>query len=167
MAEAPNTRENAMSRLFGSSPASEKKAASEKKTSEETPTTEAYSGEVPALKQEDSAQTGETSTMRPKRNATGTAATGAESRGGVEPSEGGQGDSATDATGYVGHGRYRQKSGEEKERITPYVRPDQARALRVAAAPGDDPRGSDISEIVRTLLDEAGLCDPAQRDSAQ
>lgn len=59
-------------------------------------------------------------------------------------------------TGYVGDGRYRRASGEERVRITPYVRPDQARALKVAAATGDDPRGSDMSEIMQALLDEAG-----------
>jgi len=58
-------------------------------------------------------------------------------------------------SGYIGLGRYVREGGV-LERITPYVRPDQAEALRVAVARKRDPRGRDISQIVQTLLDEAG-----------
>lgn len=58
-------------------------------------------------------------------------------------------------SGYMGLGRYARVDGVV-ERITPYVRPDQAEALRLAAARKNDPRGTDISQIVQALLDEAG-----------
>lgn len=58
-------------------------------------------------------------------------------------------------SGYIGLGRYTRSDGIV-ERITPYVRPDQAEALRLAVARKSDPRGTDISQIIQTLLDEAG-----------
>lgn len=58
-------------------------------------------------------------------------------------------------SGYIGLGRYTRSDGIV-ERITPYVRPDQAEALRIAVARKNDPRGTDISQIVQALLDEAG-----------
>jgi hypothetical protein len=62
-------------------------------------------------------------------------------------------------SGYIGSGKYVREGGVF-ERITPYVRPDQAEALRVAVAKKRDPRGKDISQIVQTLLDEAGYRAP-------
>jgi len=56
---------------------------------------------------------------------------------------------------YIGLGRYTRSDGIV-ERITPYVRPDQAEALRLAVARKNDPRGTDVSQIIQTLLDEAG-----------
>lgn len=56
---------------------------------------------------------------------------------------------------YLGLGRYTRSDGIV-ERITPYVRPDQAEALRLAVARKNDPRGTDVSQIIQTLLDEAG-----------
>ena len=44
----------------------------------------------------------------------------------------------------------------EHERIAPYIRPDQAMALRMAEATKRDPRGRTVSAIIRQLLDEAG-----------
>lgn len=61
----------------------------------------------------------------------------------------------TEESGYLGSGRYRRTTGV-LERISPYIRPDQAEALRVAVALRNDPRGSDISAIIQSLLDEAG-----------
>lgn len=58
-------------------------------------------------------------------------------------------------SGYLGGGKY-ARDGEVVERITPYVRPDQAEALRIAVATKRDPRGRDMSQIVQSLLDEAG-----------
>lgn len=58
-------------------------------------------------------------------------------------------------SGYVGRGRYVRQKGE-LERVTPYIRPDQATALRMAAASKHDPRGKDISQIIQSVLDEAG-----------
>lgn len=60
-------------------------------------------------------------------------------------------------SGYIGLGRYAREDGI-LERITPYVRPDQAEALRVAVARKRDARGRDISRIIQSLLDEAGYC---------
>ena len=75
----------------------------------------------------------------------------------------GEGDSTTAAipkeesapSGYIGLGKYSRADGVV-ERITPYVRPDQAEALRVAVARKNDPRGRDISQIIQSLLDDAG-----------
>jgi hypothetical protein len=64
-------------------------------------------------------------------------------------------------SGYIGLGRYAREDGI-LERITPYVRPDQAEALRVAVARKRDPRGRDISRIIQSLLDEAGYCASAE-----
>ena len=47
-------------------------------------------------------------------------------------------------------------AGAEHERIAPYIRPDQAMALRMAEATKRDPRGRTVSAIIRQLLDEAG-----------
>ena len=58
-------------------------------------------------------------------------------------------------SGYIGLGKYSRADGVV-ERITPYVRPDQAEALRVAVARKNDPRGRDVSQIIQSLLDEAG-----------
>lgn len=58
-------------------------------------------------------------------------------------------------SGYIGLGRYTRSDGVV-ERITPYVRPDQAEALRIAVARKTDPRGTDVSQIIQSLLDEAG-----------
>ena len=60
--------------------------------------------------------------------------------------------------GYLGEGRYR-RGGGVMEKPSLYVRPDQARALRMAAAAKDDPNGKTMSEIVQSLLDQHGYCD--------
>ena len=64
-------------------------------------------------------------------------------------------------TGYLGMGQYARGDGVV-ERITPYVRPDQAEALRVAVARKRDPRGRDVSQIIQSLLDEAGYKGPVR-----
>lgn len=58
-------------------------------------------------------------------------------------------------TGYLGNGRYGRKDGVV-ERLDIYVPPDMAKALRVAAATRDDPNGTSVSEIVRTVVEKAG-----------
>lgn len=64
--------------------------------------------------------------------------------------------------GYLGKSRYRRGEGVlVKPSI--YVRPDQAHALRMAAAAKDDPNGETMSEIIQALLDEHGYCDPRYR----
>lgn len=60
--------------------------------------------------------------------------------------------------GYLGEGRYRRGDGV-MEKPSIYVRPDQARALRMAAAVKDDPNGKTMSEIIQSLLDQHGYCD--------
>jgi hypothetical protein len=84
-----------------------------------------------------------------------TSATGGESRGGANYVSGGRTTAEPQASGYIGLGRYSRSDGIV-ERITPYVRPDQAEALRLAVARKSDPRGTDISQIIQSLLDEAG-----------
>lgn len=63
--------------------------------------------------------------------------------------------------GYLGEGRYRRGDGV-MEKPSIYVRPDQARALRMAAAVKDDPNGKTMSEIIQSLLDQHGYCNPQQ-----
>jgi hypothetical protein len=79
----------------------------------------------------------------------------------TDPKEGALGATPAEGarSGYIGSGRYVRETGV-LERITPYVRPDQAEALRVAVARKRDPRGKDISQIVQSLLDEAGYRGP-------
>lgn len=71
------------------------------------------------------------------------------------PRDGGGEELATGRSGYLGAGKYARED-QIVERITPYVRPDQAEALRIAVATKRDPRGTDMSQIVQSLLDEAG-----------
>ena len=61
--------------------------------------------------------------------------------------------------GYLGEGRYRRGDGV-MEKPSIYVRPDQARALRMAAAAKDDPNGKTMSDIIQSLLDQHGYRDP-------
>jgi hypothetical protein len=56
---------------------------------------------------------------------------------------------------YEGQGRYRRKDGVRVKKSV-YLDPDVWRAVSVAAAVGDDPRGANASEIINTLLREAG-----------
>ncbi len=64
--------------------------------------------------------------------------------------------------GYLGKGRYRRGDGV-LEKSSVYLRPDQVQALRVAAATKGDPHGATMSEIIQSLLDQHGYCDPEQR----
>ena len=129
------TRDAALSRLFGNAP----EVADD--PGKNTPRDPAPSHAVP----KDASLGG--------RAATST--TGGESRGGANDVSGGRTAAEPQASGYIGLGRYSRSDGIV-ERITPYVRPDQAEALRVAVARKSDPRGTDISQIIQSLLDEAG-----------
>lgn len=72
------------------------------------------------------------------------------------PAEGTQGgDADASGTGYLGNGRYQRKNGIV-ERLDVYVPPETAKALRVAAATREDPNGTSVSEILRTLAEKAG-----------
>lgn len=148
-----DTQEAAMSRLFGnreSASQGQEDPQSDSDTDQEALSVDNPASRDEAQSEEESvagAKGGsleEDSELRSQRRTEGE---------GREPADSGE------ETGYVGDGRYRRASGKEKVRITPYVRPDQARALKVAAATGDDPRGSDMSEIVQALLDEGGYSD--------
>ncbi len=59
---------------------------------------------------------------------------------------------------YLGQSLYLYK-GVEARKLSVYVEPSLAAGLRMAAASGADPRGSDMSEIVDTLLRENGYAD--------
>lgn len=56
---------------------------------------------------------------------------------------------------YQGHSRYRRSAGEQVKHSV-YLDPDVSRALKVAAATGDDPRGTNVSAIVNAALRELG-----------
>ncbi|MDT7858145.1 hypothetical protein RQM47_15970 [Rubrivirga sp. S365] len=55
----------------------------------------------------------------------------------------------------LGRGFYLYKGGVAKK-LSAYLEPGVALGLKTAAAGGADPRGADMSEIVNTLLKEAG-----------
>ena len=136
------TRDAALSRLFGSNP----KVADDP-------------GEVRRSLGQDAPREPVPAHLATRDSAPGTygapSATGGESRGGANDVSGGRTAAEPRASGYIGLGRYSRSDGIV-ERITPYVRPDQAEALRVAVARKSDPRGTDISQIIQSLLDEAG-----------
>ena len=60
-----------------------------------------------------------------------------------------------DQGNYLGKGLYLSK-GREAKKLSVYLDPELAAGLRMAAASGADPRGSDMSEIVEALLRENG-----------
>lgn len=57
---------------------------------------------------------------------------------------------------YLGDGLYLHKGGE-KRKMTSYIDPAIHKAVKVAGAGGDDPRGSDMSEIVENALRAFGF----------
>jgi hypothetical protein len=57
---------------------------------------------------------------------------------------------------YLGNGLYLHKGGE-KRKMTSYIDPAIHREVKVAGAAGDDPRGSDMSEIVENALRAYGF----------
>ena len=61
-------------------------------------------------------------------------------------------------TNYLGNGRYLYK-GREARKLSVYVSPELVPALKAAGASGKDPRGGDMSEIVESLIREAGYGD--------
>jgi len=136
------TRDAALSRLFGSAPeVADDPGAVKRRLGQNVPTEPAHAR--PVAKDSTAGRHGATS------------AEGGESRGGANDVSGDRTAAEPQASGYIGLGRYSRSDGIV-ERITPYVRPDQAEALRVAVARKSDPRGTDISQIIQSLLDEAG-----------
>ena len=57
---------------------------------------------------------------------------------------------------YLGGGLYLHKGGE-KRKMTSYIDPAVHKEVKVAGASGDDPRGSDMSEIVENALRAFGF----------
>ena len=56
---------------------------------------------------------------------------------------------------YLGDGMYLYK-GRKARKLSVYVSPELVPALKSAGASGKDPRGVDMSEIVESLIREAG-----------
>lgn len=56
---------------------------------------------------------------------------------------------------YTGQSRYRRRSGTEVKHSI-YLDEDVSQALKLAAALGDDPRGTSMSAIVNSALRELG-----------
>jgi hypothetical protein len=79
---------------------------------------------------------------------------GAEADSAPAEAAGGEGEGPQE-TGYLGNGRYGRKDGIV-ERLDIYVSEETAKALRVAAATRDDPNGTSVSEIVRSIIEDAG-----------
>lgn len=59
---------------------------------------------------------------------------------------------------YLGNGLYLYK-GHKARKLSVYVSPELVPALKAAGASGKDPRGGDMSEIVESLIREAGYGD--------
>ena len=57
---------------------------------------------------------------------------------------------------YLGGGLYLHKGGE-KRKMTSYIDPAIHKEVKVTGASGDDPRGSDMSEIVENALRAFGF----------
>ena len=136
------TRDAALSRLFGNAPRSAPGPPKPGATGKLQPPTES---DADAARAEE--RSGQVKAAAPI----------AATRGGGEGAGAASSRSEADRSpsGYIGMGRYSRSDGVV-ERITPYVRPDQAEALRIAVARKSDPRGTDISQIIQSLLDEAG-----------
>ena len=60
---------------------------------------------------------------------------------------------------YQGASRYRRASGEQVKHSI-YLDPDVSQAIKVAAAMGDDPRGTNVSAIVNQALRDVGYGNP-------
>ena len=135
-------KKQAMSLLFGDAPAKPKPS----KPKKATPSPEA--APVPVTTEE----APEASSRRKK--------TPDRSRGGEGPTP--EPETATppeaDITPdpyYQGASRYRRSSGEQVKHSI-YLDPDVSQAIKVAAAMGDDPRGTNVSAIVNEALRELG-----------
>ena len=144
-----STRDAALSRLFGSS---DKDDEGEVSSAEEPPDAVV----APPTKSTDKKAANEARKKKPPPSKVKTIRSEKEPR--PEEIETDSAVGKEQKTGYLGLGRYGRGDGI-MERITPYVRPDQAEALRIAVARKRDPRGKDMSQIVQALLDEAGYRD--------
>ena len=78
-------------------------------------------------------------------------------RGGERPASTPEADVTPDPY-YQGASRYRRASGEQIKHSV-YLDPDVSQAIKVAAAMGDDPRGTNVSAIVNQSLRDAGYGD--------
>jgi hypothetical protein len=65
-------------------------------------------------------------------------------------------DASPNRGNYLGSGLYLHK-GSEKRKMTAYIDPAIHKEVKVAGASGDDPRGSDMSEIVENALRAYGF----------
>ena len=128
-------KKQAMSLLFGDAPARPKPS----KPKTVTPSPEAAPGPLATEMAPKPAQ-------REKAPSKG--------RGGERPASTPEADVTPDPY-YQGASRYRRASGEQVKHSV-YLDPDVSQAIKVAAAMGDDPRGTNVSAIVNQALRDAG-----------
>jgi hypothetical protein len=129
-------KKQAMSLLFGDAPAKPKPQAPERTEASPSPeATEKPLAEPPPP---------ETPTRREEPPS---------GRGGERPTP--PDASVTPDPYYQGSSRYRRASGEQVKHSV-YLDSDVSRALKIAAATGDDSRGTNVSAIVNAALRELG-----------
>lgn len=161
-----STADAATAKLFGAPPRAPKASPTALPAASPPPATLAPADEAPARRASkapkvSSAATGGTGAPAPKRTATPPRrATTQPARGAVteSPRRPPAAEETRNTGNYLGQSLYLYK-GAAARKLSVYVEPSLAAGLRMAAASGADPRGSDMSEIVDTLLRENGYAD--------
>lgn len=146
-------KKQAMSLLFGDAPAKPRGVEPREAEPRSKPSAgpSADPEDVPAVDDEQVADAGVEEKRRPSERVR---AKRGRREGGASGEDGGEESEHRDPY-YEGQGRYRRKDGVRVKKSV-YLDPDVWRAVSVAAAVGDDPRGANASEIINTLLREAG-----------
>lgn len=142
-------KKQAMSLLFGDAP--QRPAETDRAAADTEPVAKAP-GRKPSVAKTASRQR-EESSKRPKGGtSTGKGAAAPFEAAPAAPERGGEG---TPDPYYQGASRYRRASGEQVKHSV-YLDPDVSQALKVAAAMGDDARGTNVSAIVNQSLRDHG-----------
>jgi len=135
-------KKQAMSLLFGDAPAKPKPS----KPTKATPSPEA--APVPEATEE-APKASSRRKKTPARNRGGESPTPAPARAAPPEAD------ITPDPYYQGASRYRRAGGEQVKHSV-YLDPDVSQAIKVAAAMGDDSRGTNVSAIVNEALRELG-----------
>ena len=146
-------KKQAMSLLFGAAPARPKPAEAS------SPEPAATLGQAPSLapQPEDASASPARTKMPPALKPARASREPRKGRGEVAPAQ--PAAASTPDPYYQGASRYARQAGEQVKHSV-YLDPDVSRALKVAAAMGDDPRGVNVSAIVNAALRELGYGPP-------